>query len=149
MSPKKSYEQISEWERIYNKREKMIEDNFYLERTEKLLKEYRALDNKFKDLTYRKNIRMNNILNALNATKPIDEKRKEAEKIKNIAAEKIQKAVKVHRKKKAVATLEKHLKGPEGDDLLYNPKRGLAKAIMKRKLEEPKIEKKELKKAKK
>jgi hypothetical protein len=51
-------------------------------------------------------------------------------------------------KKKAVRTLEKHLKGGEGNpekslDLLYNPKSKLAQKIQKRKFEE------QVKKAKK
>ena len=68
----------------------------------------------------------------------------------NLAANIIKRNVKKFvAKKKAVRTLEKHLKGSEGINALYNPKKGLAKAILKRKLEEPKIEKKESKKAKK
>jgi hypothetical protein len=54
-------------------------------------------------------------------------------------------------RKKAVRTLEKHLKGGEGNpekslDLLNNPRRKLAQKILKRKFEEPE---KFLKKAKK
>jgi hypothetical protein len=135
MPPKKSYEQISEWERIHNKHEKMIEDNFYLERTEKFLKEYKALENKLKDLTYRKNMYMNWIKNALNKTKPIDEKRKEAEKIKNIAAEKIQKVFKVHQKKKAVEKAANVIT-KNAHKAMYNPDTKLGEKILKRRFDE-------------
>jgi DNA-binding helix-hairpin-helix protein with protein kinase domain len=68
----------------------------------------------------------------------------------NLAANIIKRNVKKFvEKKKAIRTLEKHLKGSEGINALYNPKKGLAKAILKRKFEDPKIEKKESKKEKK
>jgi len=155
-------EKISEYERLINKliylmaqddetatEEKIAEYEAKLTKVRLLLAAADLKENPYKRYRLTKEAHFDLLTRIRPSKQTLERFDKQLLEIENKAAEKIQKAVKVHQKKKAVATLEKHLKGPEGNDLLYNPKRGLAKAIMKRKLEEPKIEKKELKKAKK